>query len=295
LFLLYINDLHEQANNVTCSLFADDAKLYVSVDRDTATDDNLAQSLEAIHRWSALWQLSLSIPKCVAFCFGRGRVPLAYSVGGMALECNADVVDLGVTLSGDAKTSSHCSQKSKKALQAVNHIFRSFRTRNHSFLLKMFQTYVRPIVDYNSPIWSPYLLKDIKTVERVQRKFTKRFPGLHGYSYAERMRILKLETVEQNRPKTDLILAFRMHKGLVELNFEDFFELAPDVGTRGHRAKLLIQHNRLESTKFSFSHRVAPAWNALPDSVVTSTSLAVFKSRLKNIDLSVHCVSARRT
>ena len=47
----------------------------------------------------------------------------------------------------------------------------------------MFCTYVRPILEYNSACWSPCLIKDIVKVESVQRRFTKRIPGLHDYSY----------------------------------------------------------------------------------------------------------------
>jgi len=38
--------------------------------------------------------------------------------------------------------------------------------------------YVRPIVEYNSIIWSPSTARDIDAVESVQRCFTKRLPTL---------------------------------------------------------------------------------------------------------------------
>ena len=34
--------------------------------------------------------------------------------------------------------------------------------------------YVRPIVEYNSIIWSPSTVRDIDAVESVQRRFTKK-------------------------------------------------------------------------------------------------------------------------
>jgi len=34
--------------------------------------------------------------------------------------------------------------------------------------------YVRPVVEYNSIIWSPSTARDIDAVESVQRRFTKR-------------------------------------------------------------------------------------------------------------------------
>ena len=37
----------------------------------------------------------------------------------------------------------------------------------------LFNTCVRLVLDYNSPLWSPHLIKDMKAVERVQKYFTK--------------------------------------------------------------------------------------------------------------------------
>ena len=55
----------------------------------------------------------------------------------------------------------------------------------HYLLVKAFITYARPILEYNSPLWSPTLKKDIISIESVQRKFIKRIPGMSGLSYAQ--------------------------------------------------------------------------------------------------------------
>jgi len=48
--------------------------------------------------------------------------------------------------------------------------------------------YVRPIVEYNSIIWSPSTARDIDPVESVQRLYTKRLPTLKNLSYCERLK-----------------------------------------------------------------------------------------------------------
>ena len=40
-------------------------------------------------------------------------------------------------------------------------------------LILAFKTYVRPILEYTCPVWNPWLLHDIKCVERVQRFFSR--------------------------------------------------------------------------------------------------------------------------
>ena len=77
--------------------------------------------------------------------------------------------DLGFVLSSNRKFSAHCVKVQKKALRVSANIFRSFRGRDTAFLMKMFDTYVRPVVEYGSSVWSPYTMKDIDLVERVLR------------------------------------------------------------------------------------------------------------------------------
>ena len=43
------------------------------------------------------------------------------------------------------------------------------------------------MVEYNSVIWSPSSVRDIKTVERVERRFTKRLPALRNVPYDKRL------------------------------------------------------------------------------------------------------------
>jgi len=44
-------------------------------------------------------------------------------------------------------------------------------------LVKAYVTYVKPILEYSSVVWSPYKIGDISCIEKVQRSFTKRLPG----------------------------------------------------------------------------------------------------------------------
>jgi len=56
-----------------------------------------------------------------------------------------------------------------------------------ALLMRAYVTCVRPLVEYNSIVWSPHTVKDIEAVERVQSRFTKNLPGLRQYSYKDRL------------------------------------------------------------------------------------------------------------
>ena len=78
-------------------------------------------------------------------------------------------------------------------------------SRNSSILLKAFIVYVRPLVEYCSPVWSPYCIKHILAIESGQFSFTKRLPSLYDLTYIQRLQILKLESLELRRLKADLV------------------------------------------------------------------------------------------
>jgi ribonuclease P/MRP protein subunit RPP40 len=80
----------------------------------------------------------------------------------------------------------------------------------------MFITFVRPKVEYATVIWSPWHKKDINLVERVQRSFTCRIPGLLG-PYNERLLTLNLQSLELRRIIFDLTEVYKIMHGLSEL------------------------------------------------------------------------------
>jgi len=84
--------------------------------------------------------------------------------------------------------------------------------------------YVRPIVEHNSVIWSPYTARDIDAVESVQRRFTKRLPTLSNMSYNDRLRCLNISSLELRRHHNDLYWCYKVVFGLVLVNLEDLFD-----------------------------------------------------------------------
>ena len=87
-------------------------------------------------------------------------------------------------------------------------ILRTFVSQDVNLLMRAFITYVRPIVEYNSVVWSPSSAHDIDAVERVQHRFTKRLPGLKNMSYDQRMKILQLPSLELRRKHADLFWCY---------------------------------------------------------------------------------------
>jgi len=113
-------------------------------------------------------------------------------------------------------------------------LHRRFISRN--MLAHDYRVYVRPLLEYNSVIWSPRLKCDIEAIERVQRRFTKRLPGYHKYSYSERLRLLQLPSLETRRLQNDLIWCYKIVFRYT-ITYSDFFEFWLS-NRRGHPYKL---------------------------------------------------------
>jgi len=75
-------------------------------------------------------------------------------------------------------------------------------------LIKAFRTYVRPILEYSRPVWSPHTIGMINSIEWVQRRFTKKLVGMPSLTYDERCASLRLDRLELRRLHSDLFNLF---------------------------------------------------------------------------------------
>mgnify|MGYP003513205866 FL=1 len=190
----------------------------------------------------------------------------------------------------DFKFSVHINQTVCKALTRSNLQLKSFVSRDTLSLVKAFTVYVRPIVEYCSPVWSPHLIKDIEILESVQRKFTKRLPGLHNISYTDRLIMVGLERLDSRRLRLDLILTYKILFGLTCLQSSNFFTFSPNPNTRGHAYKLYVANVSVDTRKYFFSHRVVRVCNELP-LTVDFCSLRRFKATTSHLDLTKYCIA----
>ncbi|CAH1250126.1 Hypp8774 [Branchiostoma lanceolatum] len=98
---------------------------------------------------------------------------------------------------------------------------------------------VRPIIEYGNVIWGPHYKGNQQLLERVQHKATRLFPGFAEISYEDRLRRLKLRTLEHHRKRGDMIQVFKFVKGFDRINPSRLFNFDVDRRTRGHPYKMV--------------------------------------------------------
>ena len=62
----------------------------------------------------------------------------------------------------------------------------------------------------------------------MQRRFTKRIPGLQSHSYYIRLTLLGIESLEARRLKADLLYVYKILFKYVDVDSESFFSV---IGT----------------------------------------------------------------
>ncbi len=106
---------------------------------------------------------------------------------------------------------------------------------------------MQPHLEYAMEANAPTLRADINQLERVQRLATRLVRGLRHVPYEERLRQLNLFSLERRRLRVDLILAFKVFRGEVDLNPSDFFLRPPRAGLREHTYRFLSPFITLHS------------------------------------------------
>ena len=293
LFLIYINDLVTVFNaNVSPKLYADDLKLYACLSCSSSCTD-FQRNLDRLTEWANVWQLTISIQKCSIMQVGSKQKladgPLhQFHLCNNVLKYVNVVNDLGVLIDSHLTFEAHIDNVVQKAAQRSYLIFKSFQSRNREILVRAFKTYVRPLLEVNSQVWSPYLLKDIRRLEAVQRRFTKKLDGLHALSYSERLKLIGLERLEERRFRADLLLVYKVLFGFISLSVADYFTLSPSTTTRGHPYKLFLTRCSTDIRKKFFCNRIVKIWNDLPGDT-DFTSINSFKRALTRFNFTSYC------
>jgi hypothetical protein len=289
LFLIYVNFLTDSLVS-EFGAFADDFKIYLSFHHHDVVGgmSSLQEDLDRVYRTASSWNLSLNPNKCVvlrfrrrfAGCIGLGAGAV-YTLGGSCLEFVQVHRDLGVHVDVSLRFHEHVRGVVRRAAGLCSDLLRSTVNRSPDFMIALFVTHVRPILDYCSCVWNLGYVQDMNLLESVQRRWTKQVRGLSELSYRDRLTTLGLFSIRGRLLRTDLIKYWRILCCDTEgFDLSILFQRSLDGRTRGHRHKLLLPLCSVDIAKRFFNVRCIKIWNELPADVVESSGVSAFKARL---------------
>ena len=278
LFLVYINDLDIGISSKV-SKFADDTKIACAVQGEK---DNyrIQRDLDRLIAWADRWQMEFNSKKCQVMHLGKDNTNFNYEMEGCWLEAVEEGKDLGVVIDRTMKFSKQCLEARNRANRILGFINRNVSYKSKEVVRSLYNSYVRPHLEYCIQAWSPHYRQDINMLEAVQRRATRMIPALKRLEYRDRLKELNMFSFERRCIRGDMIELFKMFSDTNYIDVRSFFTLEEGNRTRNHGRKIRKQGCRLDIRKYFFSHRVVDFWNALPETVVNSTSLTMFKNRL---------------
>ena len=279
LFVIFINDMPEMVESI-CQLFADDAKIFRSVHlRDETGNLKLQEDLENLDQWSQKWQLPFNTCKCKVLHLGHNNPCYQYKMKGQKLQKVEDEKDLGVVVDNELKFHKHTASVVKKANMKLGLIKKSFASLDETTLPLLYSSLVRSQLEYGNVIWGPHYKTDSIAVEKVQRRATKLIQSIKNLSYEQRLRHLKLPSLQHRRRRGDMIFAYKLFTGQMGLNKDDFFA-SPESTARGHSYRVIKRKATKLCRIHAFSNRIIDDWNGLPQDIVAASSTNAFKNAL---------------
>ena len=281
LFTIFINDIPEGIESF-CHIFADDTKLYNAA----KSSDKLQRDIFKLQEWSVKWNLYFNVTKCHVMHVGRKNPKYDYEMKilndvQIINKCNEEK-DLGVVFDSNLSFDPHIRKIAAKANQVIGMVRRAFSFVDKDTFLKLYKAFVRPHLEYANVIWAPYLKRQSRLIESVQRRATRILPECEGMSYSQRLKYLKLHSLKGRRMRGDLIQTYKIMNNKDDIDLHSLFILT-NPNTRNNEGKLYKKYAGKNIRKFSFSHRVVNSWNNLPTHVKFAKSTNEFKTYVDTI------------
>ena len=226
--MIYGSNISDDVSNNVIP-FADDTKLYSGVE---SLEDchNLQEDINKLINWSEKWMMMFNTEKCKVLHFGHNNKQQHYFMKHSKLSTTKEQKDLGVLITDNLKPSSAAVNKTMSALRWSK---RSFNYLDIESFRILYKTYIRPNLVFVIHAWSPYLAKDVKVMEMIQRQATKMVPALRYLQYEDRLNT-GIYSWPASRLRGDMIETFKLLHGYTctNINYIIFFKLNNTTETR---------------------------------------------------------------
>lgn len=222
LFVLFINDLPKAMSSSNILLFADDAKIFKSLNSIKDCYD-LQADFNNLSTWCNNNDLCINISKCniLTFCRKRNSIEFEYVLNNLVIKRVSNFCDLGVNFDSKMCFNQHIDIIKARASSRLGMIKRWSKEFNDPHITKLLYVgLVRSILEYNSSVWCPYYESHISALESVQRQFLlfalKSLNWENRYilpKYEHRLLLLDLNTLEHRRIIQNILLMAKIIEG----------------------------------------------------------------------------------
>ena len=286
LFLILISDINEDVQHSSVASFADDTRVLREVSC-SAEAKLLQTDLEAIYSWAEINNMSFNNTKFEHINYSSDTTLICHKYrahDGSYIVTKEHVKDLGILLSSDCTFKRHITNIAKKARSQAGWILRTFRTRDTFSMLTLYKSLVVPLLEYCCQLWSPWKGGEKQILEAVQRSFTNKISAVKHLDYWERLKTLKLFSLERRRERYAILYIYKILIGTATNNMNIRFHENKRLGRLCHIQQVHPRAaTRVKTLKENaFATRGPLLFNALPRYLRDSTELGLekFKNQL---------------
>lgn len=223
LFTAFINDIGAELVNSRFLLFADDLKLF-KVIRNVSDQCSLQSDLRILESWCERNKMTLNTKKCHIITFSKSvnAMHFQYVLNGAPLSRVDSIRDLGVVFHQSLSFTVHIESIVCRANRMAGFIRRQCAEFNNvTALIHLFNSLVRPILEYCSVVWSPFYAIHIKRIEDIQRKFVNFILFKLGidktsYTYEGRLELLSMVSLEARRKYDCVKCGYKIINGHID-------------------------------------------------------------------------------
>ena len=190
LFSMYINDLVNDVNNISCGVEVENTEISILLYADDVvliapSEYKLQKQLDLVAQWGKKWLLLINETKSQIVHFRKKsklQTEQNFVFGERGLNVVSKYKYLGVFLDESldfSLTAEILANAGNRALGGIINRLQTLRNVNFSTFSKLYDTGVRPIINYAAAIWS---YKNSEKMSILQRRAIRYFLGVHRFA-----------------------------------------------------------------------------------------------------------------
>ena len=172
LFIIYMNDLSEFCIQSKPTFFADDTTLLVTSPNKDLLNKIMAKELKVVNNWLATNKLCLNVGK-TKWVSLKVKSPQNLFLDEMKIQECKTMKYLGVHIDNELKFLDHIDSLKKKLSKAVGIASQLRYFVSRDVLLKYYNFYVKPILQYGILVYGCTYITHLKKIALMQRKLLR--------------------------------------------------------------------------------------------------------------------------
>ena len=286
LFLIYINDIVNVTNVCKMILYADDCNCFFEFTSATINANIVNNEMEKLSKWFQCNKLSFNATKTKYMILPNKNLQVnnVIKIGDQPLSEVSEASFLGVTIDHQFTWKLHINIVCKKISKCIGILKKVKRSLPISTMRLLYNTLVLPYLQYCLVVWGSAYNSYMTPLFILQKKALKICYNLPQYTPTITLfRTYKCLSVFQLYYIYVAIFMFKYHNQMLPCIFRNYFQTNHSTHSYSTRNSHLYKIPKFISkkTQRSVTYFSVKFWNSLPSEIINSTSLPIFKSRIK--------------